>query len=101
MIRMSVESCCGNCKFNKYDRQDKQFYCNNEAIYEYGLPTQYTDCCDDFERKDDQMGLTILFSIFAIFSLWGAASDDDASTRKNLAYCFIVSILAIVAINIF
>lgn len=47
------------------------------------------------------MGLTILFSIFAIYSLWGASSDDDASTRKNLTYCFIASILAIVTINIF
>ena len=47
------------------------------------------------------MGLTILFSLFAIFSLWGASSDDDASTRKNLTYCFIISILAIVTINIF
>lgn len=47
------------------------------------------------------MGLTILFSIFAIFSLWDASSDDDASTRKNLAYCFIITILAIVTINIF
>ena len=47
------------------------------------------------------MGLTILFSIFAIFSLWGAVSDSDASTRKNLTYCFIISVLAIVSMNIF
>ena len=47
------------------------------------------------------MGLTILLSIFAIFSLWGAAADDDADTRKNMAYCFITSVFAIVAINIF
>ena len=46
------------------------------------------------------MGLIILLSLFASFSLWGASSDDDASTRKNLAYCFIISVLAIVAIKI-
>lgn len=49
---MIKESCCGNCKYNRYDREDKQFYCNNEDIYEYGLPTSYTDCCDDFEDKE-------------------------------------------------
>ena len=48
-----------------------------------------------------KIALTILFSLFAIHSLLDASSDDDASTRKNLAYCFIITILAIVTINIF
>ena len=46
-----LESCCGNCKYNKFDKEDG-FYCNNEDIDEYGLPTQYTDCCDNFEEKE-------------------------------------------------
>ena len=47
-----TENCCGTCKFNKYDNEDKCFYCNNEDIYEYGLPTHYTDCCDEYEEKE-------------------------------------------------
>ena len=46
------------------------------------------------------MGLTILLSIFAIFSLWGVVADDDEDTRKNMTYCFIVSVLAIILTHI-
>ena len=42
--------------------------------------------------------LTTLFLFFAMYSIVGAASDDDASTRKNLSHCFIVLIIAIVTI---
>ena len=45
--------------------------------------------------------LTILFVIFAAWSLLGASADENASTRKNLAYCFIVSVFGIIAMNIF
>lgn len=45
--------------------------------------------------------LTILFSIFATWSLLGASADDKESARKNFAYCFITSVFAILAINLF
>ena len=44
--------------------------------------------------------LTILFSLFAIFSLWGAVSDPDKEVRDNLTWAFVITITSIVALNI-
>ena len=48
-----------------------------------------------------RLALTVLFSIFAMFSLSGSVSEKEEATRKNLAYCFITIIIAIVVINIY
>lgn len=47
------EDCCGTCQYNRYDKEIG-FYCGNEDIYEYGLPTEYTDCCDDYESEEKE-----------------------------------------------
>ena len=48
-----------------------------------------------------KIALTILFSIFALISLIGSFADSDKDTRGNLAWSFVITIIAIVALNIF
>ena len=47
-----------------------------------------------------KIALTILFGLFAAYSLVGAASDEKADTRKNMTYCSIILIIAIVLMNL-
>ena len=44
--------CCGECKYNRYDRDDECFYCGNEYSSDYGCITAYTDFCEDYEEKE-------------------------------------------------
>lgn len=48
-----------------------------------------------------KIALTILFSLFATVSLLGSFCDSDKETRGNLAWAFVITVIAIVAINIF
>ena len=48
-----------------------------------------------------KIALTILFSIFAVISMLGSFCDEDKDTRERLAWSFIITITAIVALNIF
>lgn len=43
---------CGNCKYSKYSTTEKEFYCSNTDGENYGVPTMYDDCCDDFEERE-------------------------------------------------
>lgn len=43
--------CCGECKYNKYDRTDQDYYCGNDHSDNYGCNTAYSDCCEDYEEK--------------------------------------------------
>lgn len=45
------ERCCGNCQ-HRIRELDGSFYCGNEESEGYGLETLYTDCCDDFEKRE-------------------------------------------------
>ena len=47
------ETICGNCRHNKYDRQTKDFVCNNQDGEYYGLSTSYDDMCDEYEEKEE------------------------------------------------
>ena len=47
-----------------------------------------------------KIALTIIFVLFTGYSLLGAASDEKADTRKNLTYCSIMSMIAIVLMNL-
>lgn len=49
-----TEQCCGNCKHHGYDREEKEWHCNNPESDAYGLLTAYGDSCEEWEeRKDD------------------------------------------------
>ena len=44
---------CGNCAYNSYDRELREFYCGNTDSDSCGSPTAYDDSCADFESKED------------------------------------------------
>lgn len=43
---------CGNCRFNRYDREKKDFYCGNRGSDSHGASTAYDDSCQDWEVKE-------------------------------------------------
>lgn len=46
---------CGTCDFNKFRQDDygnDEFYCGNPDSELYGIPTEYSDRCDEWEEKD-------------------------------------------------
>lgn len=46
---------CGECKFNKrsFDGHcNAEFCCSNEDSEYYGVPTDYSDSCEEFEEKE-------------------------------------------------
>lgn len=45
--------------------------------------------------------LIIIFSIFALISLIGSFADSDKDTRGNLTFSFVITLIAIVVINLF
>lgn len=50
---------CSNCKHNSYDRERKEYFCNNKKSESYGLETAYDDCCEDYELKVKTLGYTL------------------------------------------
>ena len=42
---------CGECRFNTYDHEKKDFYCGNEDSENYGLFSAYDDGCSEGEEK--------------------------------------------------
>lgn len=50
-----MEKCCGNCRFHRTGKdagKNSDFYCNNEDSEGYGLPTDYEDCCEEWEGRE-------------------------------------------------
>lgn len=41
---------CGNCKYRKYI--DGEWVCDNEESENYGLETDFSDDCMDYEAKE-------------------------------------------------
>lgn len=54
-IDVEIEKVCGTCKYNKGERDGekgyKDWYCNNEDSDCYGVPTAYSDACEDWKGK--------------------------------------------------
>lgn len=50
-IRMT-NKCCGTCKYNGYDRENKSFICDNPDGEYFGCDTGYSDKCPDWEEKE-------------------------------------------------
>lgn len=49
-----MEKCCGNCRFHRTGKdagKNSDFYCNNVDSEGYGLPTDYEDCCEEWEDR--------------------------------------------------
>lgn len=52
-----IEKCCGTCKYHKpsgltptwWDKLD--YFCINEDTNAYGLVTDYTFCCEEWEER--------------------------------------------------
>lgn len=50
-----MEGCCGNCRFHRTGKEagkNSDFYCNNVDSEGYGLPTDYEDCCGEWEGRE-------------------------------------------------
>lgn len=43
---------CGLCEYSKY--ADGEFWCCNEESDLYGLETDYSECCTEYEPKDGE-----------------------------------------------
>lgn len=46
-----TEQCCGNCKYSGYDKEEKEWYCNNPESETYGILTAYGDGCEEWEER--------------------------------------------------
>lgn len=44
--------CCGTCQYPRYDRNYESWVCGNEVSDNYGLDTNYNDCCEDYEERE-------------------------------------------------
>jgi len=42
---------CGECAHKQYDRDEKEWVCNNTMSENYGLEVKYRDYCEEFEQK--------------------------------------------------
>ena len=45
---------CGNCSYNKYSWMFKEYICTNEDSDNCDLPTDFSECCEGWEEKDDE-----------------------------------------------
>ena len=43
---------CGECRYNRYDREDDAFFCGNEESDNYSCMTAYDDGCNEGEEKE-------------------------------------------------
>lgn len=44
-----TEMVCEDCKYRGYDREKKEWYCNNQESENYGLLIEYADGCEEWE----------------------------------------------------
>lgn len=44
---------CGNCKFNKFNWMFRDYICANDDSDNKDLPTDYDECCSEWEKKDE------------------------------------------------
>jgi len=51
MRRNEEYDCCGNCKFNKWNQVEQDFFCNNPNSDFYQIENDYDYCCADYERR--------------------------------------------------
>lgn len=49
---MAEKKCCGTCKYNKYVRDEDEFYCGCEESDNYGIENSYDDSCECYEEKE-------------------------------------------------
>ncbi len=50
-----MKEVCGTCKHNRRQRDghcNAEFCCNNEDSEYYGVPTEYSDTCEEWEEKE-------------------------------------------------
>ena len=50
--------CCGNCYYHTppWEREfQPEWTCGNEESDNYGLITDYVDCCQDFESRKEEV----------------------------------------------
>lgn len=45
------ENYCGTCKYNFYDKEQKEFYCGNMNSDAYGFMVFYENGCECWEEK--------------------------------------------------
>lgn len=50
-MKETKEERCGNCRYNKRDRELKRYYCNNQFSDYYDSTTEYNDSCEYWEEK--------------------------------------------------
>ena len=44
---------CGNCKYNKFSWMFREYICTSEDSDNKHLPTDYDECCAEWEGKDE------------------------------------------------
>lgn len=50
-----MKEVCGTCKHNRRQRDghcNAEFCCNNEDSEYCGVPTEYSDTCEEWEEKE-------------------------------------------------
>ena len=48
---MQDNQCCGTCSYHEYFTVE--WCCDNEESEAYGLETEFNDCCEEYEYKED------------------------------------------------
>lgn len=46
-----MKECCGTCICHKHITNTNEWTCNNPQSDNYGLETEYDDCCDKYDEK--------------------------------------------------
>lgn len=49
-----MKECCGTCKYHEHERIDDGWVCVNPDSEYYSDWTEYGDCCDDWEERDER-----------------------------------------------
>ena len=50
---MTERRCCGSCGHHTPpEERTGDWTCGNEESENYGLPTEYSDKCEDYERRE-------------------------------------------------
>lgn len=44
---------CRRCRFDLYDSEAKDYFCDNNVSMNYGCSVDFDDYCEDFEEKED------------------------------------------------
>ncbi|MEE8886225.1 MAG: hypothetical protein SOI56_06630 [Eubacteriales bacterium] len=48
------DECCGTCRFHRNDGHD--WICTNEVSCCYGCYTEYTDSCEEYDKRQPRNG---------------------------------------------